>query len=135
VFFSYDTSSATDVTPQGYVCDTALGIECQGGTCVALAGVGGGCTFTSDCVRTAFCDTARDQCAARVAGGAACTGSDSTECVDGYYCATSGPQQCTAKLATGAQCSDDVMCKSDSCENTCQPGFLDTLGLGLLCGS
>jgi hypothetical protein len=135
MFLSYDTSGATDVTPSGYVCDTADGIECQGGTCVALAAVGEACTFTSDCVRTAFCDGTKHQCTARLTAGSACTGSDADECVAGYYCPTSGPQQCTVKLAAGAQCSADAMCESDMCsDSTCQPGFLDTLGLAMLCG-
>ncbi len=129
----YTDPNATDVLAQGYVCDTADGVRCKAGTCVALAQVGEACTYTSDCIAAAFCDYSKDQCVARFAAGGACTGNDSAECVDGYYCPTTGTKQCTAQLGTGAQCSDDAMCQSDMCSTTCQPGFIDTMGLAALC--
>jgi hypothetical protein len=128
-------SGVTDVVPRGYICNVADGITCASGTCTALAAAGATCTFSSDCVRTAFCDYHQDTCVPRIAAGAACTGSDSSECVDGYYCPTTTAQQCIAKLANGTACTTSDMCQSDYCSNgTCQNGGLDTFGLSLLCG-
>jgi len=132
VFQSVSTTPATDIPPRGYVCNVADGLQCKSGTCVVLAEVGGSCTYSSDCVPTAFCDTT-SKCAAAVAAGGACTGNDSAECVAGYYCPTTGTKQCTAQLANGAPCTDDSMCQSGNCSSTCQPGFLDTMGLAVLC--
>ena len=131
----YQASDATDVVPRGYLCSIADGVQCKLGTCTALAAVGATCSYSSDCVRTAFCDYAKDQCVARVAAGATCTGSDSSECVAGYYCPTNPPRQCTAQVGIGAQCGSSTECQSGNCSNsTCQSGGLDTFGLSLLCG-
>ncbi len=126
----YTDPNATDVTSSGFVCSIADGVRCQAGTCVALVNLGGSCSSSSDCVRVAFCDT-NATCAARAAAGAAC---DSTACVVGYYCPSSGMKQCTAKLGTGAQCSESAVCQSGMCSgNTCQPDLAVTMGLALLC--
>jgi len=130
---SYGGASSTDILPRGYVCDTADGIECASGTCVALAAVGATCSYSSNCVRTAYCD-GTDHCAARVAAGATCAGSDTSECAAGYYCPATSPRQCTAKLANGATCSTDDMCTSANCESsTCKPGWTDTLAWQIMC--
>lgn len=135
VFMSSSTSDATDVPPRGFVCDLASGVQCKSGSCVALGAVGATCSYTSDCVRSAFCDYAKDLCTARVAAGATCTGSDSAECVDGAYCPTSS-KQCTAKAANGASCTTSSMCLSDYCSNsTCQGDSGSNFGLSLYCGS
>jgi hypothetical protein len=133
VFSSIGTLNSTDVPASGYVCNTADGVECSSGACVALAGVGQGCSYASDCVRTAYCD-ATSHCTGRVAAGGACTGVDADECEGGYYCPQSSPRQCTAKLPTGATCASDAMCSSDTCSgSTCQPGFLEQLGWAIMC--
>jgi hypothetical protein len=132
--FSYtSTSTRTDIPARGYVCNTADGIKCSSDKCVALADVGASCSYSNDCMRTAYCDS-KDRCAARVAAGEACTGVDSDECALGYYCPAASPRQCTAQVGTGASCSSDEMCKSGNCEGgTCKPNMLETFGWGLIC--
>ena len=97
-------------------------VGCSGGTqtCAALLAVGATCRFSSDCVRSAFCDYSKTTCTARVAAGDVCTGSNSEDCVDGYYCSSTS-NQCTAQVASGTACTTDVMCKSDNCNGvTCE---------------
>jgi hypothetical protein len=134
-FASYQTSDATDVPAQGYVCSTSDSLQCQSGTCVALLSAGATCSSTSDCVRTTYCDYSKGQCTARVATGSTCKGSDSSECVDGDYC-DSTSKLCAAKKANGATCTTLDECQSSNCPSgTCQSNGLDTFGLTLLCGS
>jgi hypothetical protein len=133
VFSSSGTSAATDLPTQGYVCDTADGVECSSGTCVALAAVGQSCSYASDCVRSAYCDRS-SRCVGRVVAGGTCTGVDAAECVEGYYCPDASPRQCTAKVATGATCTSDSMCSSGNCDGTtCKPSGLETLGWAIVC--
>jgi hypothetical protein len=123
----YHTSNATDVLPRGYICDMANGLRCKDGTCTALPKVGEACDYVNDCVRDAYCDYAADKCAARIPAGGACSGSNSDECVEGYYC----DKQCVAKLDNGASCTSGSVCKSGSCANgACSGNF----GLSLMCG-
>jgi hypothetical protein len=130
---SYDSSNATDVLAQGYICDVANGVSCQNGTCVALAGLGASCVSPIDCVRTAYCSFPGYVCTAKVAAGGACTGIAGSECVDSAYCDTTA-LHCTAKLASGAACTSSAQCQSDYCSNgTCQGSSV--IGLSLLCGS
>jgi hypothetical protein len=133
--FTSSSTNATDISPQGIVCSIADGVQCMSGTCVALAAVGADCFFSSDCVRSAFCSYTQGKCVPRVAAGGTCTGSDDSECVDGYAC-ESGSQLCRAKAANGATCTTSAMCQSDNCSSggICQSGFND-FGLALLCGS
>jgi hypothetical protein len=134
VFSSLTTSPVTDVASRGYVCDTADGVECASDKCVALASLGQSCAYSNDCVRTAFCDS-KDRCVARVAAGATCTGADSDECAIGYYCPDASPRQCNAQVGTGASCSSEAMCKSNTCvDGTCKPNMLETFGWALICG-
>jgi hypothetical protein len=134
-FASYASSDATDLAPQGYVCDIADGIQCKSGTCVALIAVGATCSSTSDCVRSAYCDYTKGSCTPHVATGSTCKGSDSSECIDGDYC-DSTTKLCAAKGANGAACTTANMCQSSNCPSgTCQSNGLDTFGLTLLCGS
>lgn len=129
---SHVGSSSDDVIARGYVCDTADGLRCSSDACVALAVVGATCSYSSDCIRSAYC--MGGHCANRVAAGAACTGSDSSECVAGYYCSSASPRQCTAQLANGATCTSNTMCASGSCSgSTCAPSFVDQLGWTILC--
>jgi hypothetical protein len=133
MFSSIGTTNAGDVPASGYVCNTADGLECTSGTCVALAGVGQTCSYASDCVRTAYCD-ATSHCTGRVAAGAACTGVDADECALGYYCPDASPRQCTAKVATGGTCAADAMCSSGTCSGSiCQPNFLEQVGWAIMC--
>jgi hypothetical protein len=133
VFSSSGSGTTTDVAASGIVCDTANGVECTSGACVALAGVGQSCSYASDCVRSAYCD-ASYHCLTRVAAAAACTGASADECVLGYYCPDSSPRQCTAQLALGASCSSDAMCKSGNCvDTTCKPNMLEAVGWAILC--
>ena len=130
---SYVGSGSSDVIPRGYVCNTADGLKCSSGTCVALAAVGATCSYSSDCVRTAYCD-GTDHCVARVAAGATCTGSDLSECAAGTYCPTTSPRQCGAKLEIGATCGSNDMCVSANCEgSTCKPNLIDNMGWQILC--
>jgi hypothetical protein len=136
MFSSLGSTDGADGPAQGYVCNVADGVICKSGSCVALASEGTSCGSTGDCVRTAFCDYKTDKCTARLAAGAVCTGSDSAECMDGYYCPSGSPKQCTAQLAQGASCTDSDMCQSGNCSGgVCKAGFLDQMGFGLLCGS
>lgn len=134
VFSSTSSSSTTDIPTRGYLCNTADGVRCSSDKCVALADVGASCGYTSDCVRTAYCDS-KDRCSARIAAGGTCTGADSDECAIGYYCPAASPRQCTAQVGTGASCSSADMCKSGTCtDGTCKPNILETVGWGMLCG-
>jgi hypothetical protein len=134
VFSSTSTTTRTDIPARGYVCNTADGIKCWSDTCVALADVGAVCNYSSDCVRTAYCD-GKDRCSPRVLAGGPCTGTVSTaECAVGYYCPAASPRYCTAQLGTGASCSSPDMCKSGNClEGKCNPDMLETIGWGLMC--
>lgn len=133
VFSSLGTSVPTDLPSQGYVCDTADGVECLAGTCVALAAIGQTCSYASDCVKSGYCDR-NGRCASRIAAGATCTGADDAECVGGYHCPDASPRQCTAKVENGSACASDSMCNSGNCSGTtCHPGGLQTLGWTMLC--
>ncbi len=134
LFSSVGAANTGDLAASGYVCNTADSLTCSSssGTCIALSGVGQACAYTSDCVRSAYCD-GKDRCSARVAAGAACTG-QGDECVAGYYCADASPRQCTPQVGTGASCTSDAMCTSDNCvDSTCKPGLGDTLGWAIFC--
>ena len=134
VFSSYGSGVTEDVPPSGYVCDTADDLECSAGACVALAAVGETCSYSDDCVRSAYCD-AGDRCSARLAPGSTCTGSDASECADGYYCPAASPRQCTAKLADGASCATSSECRSGYCDGgNCQADPFSTGIWSLLCG-
>ncbi len=125
----------TDVVPQGYICDTADGVMCENGTCVALTAEGGACHSTYECVRTAYCNPTQDKCVVKVAMGGACVGSSEDECEGGYCATQSGGKVCVAKVVNGAACTQASMCTSDNCvDGTCQPGLFDAFGLALLCG-
>jgi hypothetical protein len=133
--FFLSSGGETDIAPSAIVCNTADGVQCKSGTCVALAAVGATCGSTLDCVRSAFCPVSAGKCAVRVAAGSACASGDDDECLDGNYCA-SGTKMCTAKGANGAACTTMNMCQSNNCPvNTCESNGLDTFGLALLCGS
>ncbi len=133
VFSSTTSSPRTDIPPRGYVCNIADGVECSADVCVALADVGASCRYSSDCIRTAYCDS-KDRCSGRVPAGEACTGVDSDECAIGHYCPAASPRQCTAQVGTGASCSSGEMCKSGTCtDGTCKPNFLETFGWALTC--
>jgi hypothetical protein len=129
----YSPSNATDVAPQGYVCNTADGVTCQNATCVALSSVGTTCMISTDCVRTAYCNYPQDVCAPKIGVGGICTGIAGSECVDNCYCDL-GTKMCTTKLANGASCSNSVTCQSDYCSNGACQGS-GNFGLSLLCGS
>jgi hypothetical protein len=130
--FSSSGSGGTDLPSQGYLCDTADGLKCSSETCVALASLGQTCNYTSDCVRSSYCDRTY-HCASPLATGATCTGMDSAECTEGSYCPATSPRQCTAKLPNGATCSSGSMCDSGNCSQTCQPSGLENLGWALVC--
>lgn len=134
LFSSIGSATSGDIAPQGYVCHTADGLECTSGTCASLATVGGTCSYSDDCVRDAFCEGTNRQCVARVAAGAACTGGDDVECVDGYYCPATSPRQCTATLPLGATCGAGAECQSGNCESgACGLDMAGTFGWALLC--
>jgi hypothetical protein len=134
MFSSNSNTTPTDVTARGYVCDTADGLECSSDKCVALASAGQACSYASDCILTAYCDS-KDRCVGRITAGGACTGVDSDECALGYYCPDASPRQCAAQVGTGASCSSDAMCKSGMCTSaTCKPNMLETFGWALICG-
>jgi hypothetical protein len=122
----------TDVAPRGYVCDVKDGVRCEEGVCTAMAAIGERCSFSSDCVRTAYCDYAQSQCVARIPEGGTCSGGSSDECLEDFYCSSS--EQCTAKLPNGAACTSNSSCQSGSCSNGACDGGGD-FGLMLLCGS
>jgi len=128
------SSNATDVATKGYVCDVDDGVRCEEDVCTAMAALGERCSFSSDCVRTAYCDYAQNQCVARIPEGGACSGGSSDECLEDYYCPSSGAKQCTAKLPNGAACTSNSSCQSGSCSNGACDGGGD-FGLMLLCGS
>lgn len=132
------TSSAgqtTDVAPQGIVCDSADGVVCQRETCVALTTVGGTCGASSECVRTAFCESSQGKCTTRLAIGRSCPGRDDDECEGGYCADQGGERTCAPRLLNGAVCTQDSMCTSDNCiEGSCKPSLFDAFGLGFLCG-
>lgn len=130
-FWNYTDSNATDVVSRGYVCDLASNVRCRFGTCTALVAVGGTCGLTSDCELSAFCDLNAKLCVARVPAGGSCTGTDPSECVDGYYCPASSPKQCTAQLANGGSCTASFMCRSGYCVNNICGN--DTTQLTFLC--
>jgi hypothetical protein len=123
-----------DLPSRATVCSISDGVRCDGNTCVALTEAGGSCLSSSDCVRSAYCDSSQDKCATRVANGATCAGpSYNNDCVAGNYCnATS--KQCTPQLASGAPCSTSDMCLSESCSGTVCTEFGAGFAWAIFCG-
>jgi hypothetical protein len=125
------SSSGTNVLAKVYVCNVLDGLRCVNDACTALAGLGDGCSSSSECVPDAYCDPSSSRCVARVAAGGTCAGADTFECGDGFYCPSSGAQQCTAKLAQGASCTSNAMCQGSCANHVCYGGD----ELALYCGS
>lgn len=77
------------------VCDPA------GKKCIKPVAIGGACSDSGACVRSAFCDGG-EKCATRKASGSSCKeGECQGDCVDGF---------CTAPAAEGASCSSNAAC-------------------------
>jgi hypothetical protein len=132
VFLSYVPSIPTDVLSQGYICNIADGMTCRDGTCVAPAPVGENCLFSTDCVRTAYCNDPQYLCTPKINAGGDCTGIADLECVDSAYCDTD-TLQCRAKLANGATCTSLDVCQSGYCSSgKCQDS---SSSLSSICGS
>jgi hypothetical protein len=125
--------SGDNTLPRITMCKISDGLRCAEGSCVPLSAVGASCSWTSDCVRSAYCDSTRNKCAARIANGGTCAVSYNNDCVAGSYC-NPDSKQCTAQLAIGATCSSDDMCLSVNCSDNVCTDFGADLGLGLLCG-
>jgi hypothetical protein len=129
-FLSLTTNATAGIPASGYVCDTADGLRCLTGTCVALATVGQSCSYSIDCVPTAYCGPVGG-CVPRVDAGGTCTGD---QCVAGYYCPDAAPRLCKQQWPNFASCSTNTMCSSGNCEDEiCQPNMLEALGWALLC--
>lgn len=70
--------------------------------CIKPIEIGGACSDSGACVRTAFCDASTAKCATRKASGNSCKeGECQGDCVDGF---------CTAPVAEGGSCPDDAVC-------------------------
>lgn len=102
------------LNPPDYVCGAGLGCDFQpdGSICVARGGAGSACTNDRVCTADTYCDFHVNQCATRLADGAACSAGNEcragSECAwspSGYHCAPIPgrdqpcDQACTASLA------------------------------------
>jgi hypothetical protein len=132
VFLSHVPSIPTDVLSQGYICNIAEGMTCRDGACITPASVGENCLFSTDCVRTAYCNKSQHLCTPKINAGGDCTGTDDSECVDSAYCDTDA-KQCKAQLANGATCTRSDVCQIGYCFNgKCQD---NASSLSSICGS
>jgi hypothetical protein len=114
----YAGTSSGDIPDQGYLCDAADGLRCDGTACVALTAEGATCELSSDCADADFCDATTGTCAARKPIGAACI-DQALECQDGAYCETTA-MTCVAQMDVGAACTDNGQCLTSNCPNgTC----------------
>jgi hypothetical protein len=126
----YSGSSGT-LPDQGYLCDAAAGLRCDGTACVALTAQGAPCELSSDCAEADFCDATTGTCTARKPIGSACI-DQALECADGAYCQTPG-MTCVAQMDVGAACTDNVQCLTGNCPNgACEA--TPTGGANALCG-
>lgn len=117
----------TELPARGYVCDTADGLQCANGACIALTPLGGTCRFADECVPAAYCDYSQYRCAAQSALGATCPGMYDGECVAGAYCDPT-TNRCTPQLPIGSTCINDE-CLAGVCgNNICEPVFLTDVG-------
>jgi hypothetical protein len=127
----YSGTSDGSLPDQGYLCDAADGLRCDGTSCVALTAEGATCMLSSDCVDGDFCDATTGTCAARKPIGSACI-DQSLECQDRTYCELAS-MTCVAQMDVGASCTDNVQCLSSNCPNgTCVA--TPTGGANALCG-
>jgi hypothetical protein len=127
----YAGTSSGEIPDQGYLCDAADGLRCDGTACVALTAEGASCMLSSDCIEADFCDATTGTCAARKPIGAACI-DQALECQDGAYCQTTG-MTCVAQMDVGGACTDNVQCLTGNCPNgTC--ATTPSVGANALCG-
>jgi hypothetical protein len=121
-----------DAPDQGYLCDAADGLRCDGTACVALTAQGAPCELSDNCAETDFCDATTGTCAARKPVGTACI-DQALECQAGAYCNTSGGMTCAAQMDVGGACTDNVQCLTGNCPNgTC--AAIPTGGANAICG-
>lgn len=130
---TFYSGSDDSFPPQGYLCDKADGLTCDGqsGACVALTTVGESCVGSfSGCVPDAYCGM-DGKCTARAQAGSPCT--NDSGCVEEARCET-GTKLCVARLAEGATCTASSECASSDCTNgKCAPET--DLTLSFLCGT
>jgi hypothetical protein len=119
------------IPDQGYLCDAADGLRCDGSACVALKVPGEPCDLTSDCAEAAFCDVATGACAPRKPIGADCLG-QALECQGGSFC-DDAVLTCAAQRDLGAGCTENTHCLSGNCPGgACEP--TPSIGPNALCG-
>ncbi len=128
------TSSFSDKVPaKGYTCNKKDNLHCGSTSqkCDLYAEVGEKCTFSGDCVASAYCNV-MGACADRVAVGGDCT-SSSEACSTDSHCDTTS-KKCVARVADGTACASSSECLSgSSCVNMkCSPQ--GDFGSALLCG-
>jgi hypothetical protein len=134
------SSSGTGMPPaRGYTCDLANNLLCDSMTmkCTRVQDVGGHCTFNSSldnpCVKTAYCDVSKMQCAMRLSVGSMCQ-AGSNQCVEEAYC-DSNSKMCTMSIADGSPCTSNEMCSSGNCVNSkCGRSGVGISDLQLICG-
>ena len=114
------------------------GVDCGGGAgagCVALCGVGGGCTNDGDCA-SGTCDTSTATCAAQTCGDGLHNGDETDVDCGGPSCGTA----CDAGLACGSSsdCTSRVcdggVCVPPSCSDGVRNGGEAGVDCGAVCG-
>lgn len=95
----------SDSQCQGSHCSVQSGELC--GQCTSKVSVGGACTYTPECVDSAYCDSS-DHCVTRPKLGDSCAGG--ATCEAGAYCDTG--DVCVAVGGDGAGCDYDGECES-----------------------
>lgn len=95
------------------VCDSAQGLYCNAGTCVAIADLGGACSGSSySCVDGTYCGSGT--CKAQLPAGSSCQESYSA-CDDQSYCEFLD-RVCVARVPDGSPCDDNEQCLSMHCD-------------------
>ena len=114
------------------------GVDCGGGAgagCVALCGVGGGCTNDGDCA-SGTCDASTATCAAQTCGDGLHNGDETDVDCGGPSCGTA----CDAGLACGSSsdCTSRVcdggVCVPPSCSDGVRNGGEAGVDCGAVCG-
>ncbi len=89
---------------EAFVCFLRDELLCDPGSkkCIKPIEVGGECTDSAACVRSAYCDADTKKCATRKASGSSCQeGECQGPCEEGF---------CKAKVSEGGACKDDTVC-------------------------
>lgn len=112
---TFEASTGIVPGPTVFVCNVQednLYCDPNTNTCTELKAVGAECEESEECVRTAYCNESSKKCQTKKASESACE--DSSECQTPFHCEEGF---CRHDVDDGEDCTDDAMCKSNSCQD------------------